>query len=274
MIEYPNIEKKTSSPKKDFDTAQIDTFYGIKNEGEIPVRKIELHTTAAPAVKKLFDPIPRITNAANWEIIILIISFLMLGFAKAFRNNRFKQAVKGLYNYSVALEITREEKVFFHQSNLIFTIIHLLTSSLFLYQRKEIIHSTRLEANSFISFLIILGFIVATYIIKYVFAKVLFFILNDNSIVSEYIFNISLYNNLLGVTLIPILLLSYFSSIPAFYVLFYIAIPLMLIIFLFRLIRLYLIGITKGISYFYIFLYICTLEILPLVVLLRIFIIK
>ncbi|PHQ62533.1 MAG: hypothetical protein COC08_00570 [Maribacter sp.] len=141
---------------------------------------------------------------------------------------------------------------------------------MFLYHIREIINVS--PTNNFLFFLLILGFLVIVYLIKYIFSQVLFFILNDINTASEYIFSVSLYNNLLGVVLIPILCVTYFSSLDFNIIFTYIASPLILLIFILRLIRLYLIGISKGISYFYIFLYICTLEILPLVVLFRIFI--
>ena len=273
-ISLDQPKKKSYKLIKKDSAAVIDTFYGIKNEGAIPVRNAILHTVKETPIEKSFSPTLLPQYIANWQVIILIVAIIMLGIAKAFSSNRFKQSIRGLFKYGVALEITREEKVFFHRSNIFFTLIHLLSTSLLLYQIKELIQPPNIAFSDFIFYLLIIAVLMLIYIVKYLFAQILFYILNDQSIVSEYIFNVSLYNNLLGILFLPILCLTYFSDLEFSFILLYLLLPLTVITFGLRLIRLYFIGKSKGISYFYIFLYICTLEILPLVVLLRIFIFK
>jgi hypothetical protein len=257
---------------KDTGYQNTDTFYGIKNQENIPIRNIEKSSTTTPVMEKLFTPTSISREIGSWQIVILITAIILLGVSKAFSRNRFNQAIRALFNYGVAQEITREEKVFFHRSNVLFTLVHLLTLSLLLYHLKEFIHSSNLEIGGILSFLLILLAVTIIYIVKYIFSQVLLFVLDDVSITSEYIFNVSLFNNLLGVILIPILCISYFSSLSFSLILLYLVIPLSLITFVLRLVRMIMIGNGRGISYFYIFLYICTLEILPLVVLFRIFI--
>jgi hypothetical protein len=252
---------------------KTDVVYGMSNEISVPIRQADTTSIQEPIIK-LFDPSPIIDEVANWQILILVVAVLLMGFVRAFSNSRFNQGIKALFNYSVAQEITREEKVFFHRSNILFTIIHLLTLSLFVFQLREAIRMENIDVNKFSFFLLILTFLGIMYFIKYTFSRVLLFVFNDASIAPEYIFNVSLYNNLLGSTLAPVLCITYFTSVSLQTVLLYLAIPLMLIIFIFRLFRMVNIGKIKGVSYFYIFVYICTLEILPLVVLFRIFILE
>ena len=252
---------------------KADIVYGISNEISIPIRQTDVSSIQEP-IEKLFDPSPIIEEVANWQIFILVVAVLLMGFVRAFSNNRFNQGIKALFNYSVAQEITREEKVFFHRSNVLFTIVHLLTLSLFVFQLREAFRLENIDVNKFSFFLLILTFLGTMYFIKYIFSRILLFVFNDASIASEYIFNVSLYNNLLGSTLAPVLCITYFTSVSFQTVLLYLAIPLMLIIFIFRLFRMVNVGEIKGVSYLYIFVYICTLEILPLVVLFRIFIFK
>lgn len=249
-------------------------FYGIKNERAIPIRQVELKTEKVIPINKLFDPSPRQIEIGGWQTVILIVTLILLGFSKAFSSGRFKQTIKAIVNYGVAQEITREEKVFFHSVNILLTIIHIFLISLFIYQVKDVIFYSQTGMYPFVYYLLIVGFILAMYLIKYIFSLILFFIFEDVSISSEYIFNISLYNNLLGVLLIPILGLAYFSSLDFYFILYYLALPTLLATFFLRMVRLYSIGKIKGISFFYIFLYICTLEIIPLVVLFRVFIHK
>lgn len=261
-----------SSYQKTDSLSVVDTVYGIENEELIPIRHTEIAPKKETPIEVLYDPSPLKTGTESWQVIILVIAVLMLGIARAFSNNRYKLGLKALINYGVAQEITREEQVFFHRSNVLLSIAHTLTLSLFLYQIKRMVLNETSEPEGFNSFLVIVGGIVIIYLVKYIFSKVLLFIFNDTASTSEYIFNISLYNNLLGVILIPILCVNYFTVFSFQPFLFYVVVPLGLLVFLFRLIRLFSIGRSRGVLYVYIFLYICTLEILPLVVLYRIFV--
>ena len=123
-------------------------------------------------------------------------------------------------------------------------------------------------------FLVVFAFLFLTYIIKLLFVQLLAFIMEVSQMVDDYVFTITLFNNLLGVFLLPTLSILYFTNMEQAQVLAYIAIPVLLFSFWFRVVRLFVLGSLKGVSYFYIFLYICTLEILPLIVMIKIFILK
>ena len=252
---------------------QKDTVFGINNDMTIPIRQapIKLITTQKPT-KIVLEAQPKVKGVANWQMLILLLAVLFMGFVKAFSNNRYTQGIKALLNYSVAQEITREEKVFFHRSNLFFTAIHLLTTALFVFQLRESLNIGVVEVNQFSIFLSILAFLGGMYSLKYLFFRLLSFIFNEVNVALEYIFNVSLYNSLQGVFLIPILCVAYFTEVSIYFTLMYLAFPLLFFVLLFRMFRLVKIGQQKGVSYVYIFVYICTLEILPLVVLYRIFV--
>lgn len=251
-----------------------DTIYGIDNEIAIPHRNVEIKEVpkTKTEVEILFNPTYKKTDIEPWQTVLLLFGLFLVGFTKAFSNNRFKQSLKALFNYSVAQEITREEKVFFHRTNLLLTLNHIIIISLFIFHLNNILHIY--NKSSLGVFLLIVAFIVLMYSIKYIFSKVLFYVFNDNNIANEYIFNISLFNNFLGILFIPVMALCYFSELSLINVLIYFALPTMVILFIMRIVRLFFAGKLKGISYLHIFLYICTLEILPLVVLYRFFILK
>jgi len=249
-----------------------DTVFGIENEELIPIRHTDLAPEVPVSIDRLYDPSPLNIGTESWQVIILVIAVFLFGIAKSFSNNRFRLGLKALVNYSVAKAITREEQVFFHRSNILLTISYTLILSLFVYQINRMILSLTTVPVGFKSFLIILVGVVLVYLIKYIFSRLFLFVFNEMDSAPEYIFNISLYNNLLGALLIPILCIAYFTLVPFSEVFIYLALPLVFLVFLLRLIRLFRIGTLRGVLYVYIFLYICSFEILPLVVLYRLFI--
>lgn len=255
-----------------------DTIYGITNEKAIPHREdaenvVLKNRQEQTALEVLFSPTELKTKVYAWQTILLLFGLFLVAFVKAFSNNRFKESYKAIINYSVAQEITREEKVFFHRVNLFLSLNYIVCVSLFILFLNNIIN-VNTKATTINLYLTILLFIIVVYTVKFAFSKVLFFVFNDINLSNEYIFNVTLYNNLLGIFFIPILGLCYFSGFNVDFILKYIALPLISISLILRLVRQVVIGKSKGVSYFYIFLYICTLEILPLVVLYRFFILK
>ena len=88
---------------------QEDTVFGINNEMSIPVRQTltESATTSKP-IEKLFDPVPKVVEVANWQVLLLLLSVVFVGLVKSFSSSRFKQGIKALFNYTVAQEITRD----------------------------------------------------------------------------------------------------------------------------------------------------------------------
>jgi len=239
--------------------------YGIKNETSIPTRGYQ------PIKEILFTPTDKVNHIDFWQTLILLFCVILLGFTRAFNMNRFKQVTKSLFSYKTATEIVREEKVFFHRVNLLLSGVHILVISLFIYQLNFLL-SSDYQSTSFLFYLKIVTLVLVIYSLKYIFSRILAIILDEQSLASQYIFSISSYNNLLGIVFIPVLFISSFTDLNPISILKYIALPLLFSIFALRLFRLIVIGSSKSISYVYIFLYICSLEILPLVVLVKIFI--
>jgi len=249
--------------------------YGIKGSEHIPVRTYQTQKEdVIPLVKQLFEPQQREIVVAGWQTLLLVLTITLVGLAKAFSTNRFKETYKSLFNYRVAQAICNEEKVFFHRVNVLLTINYLITISLLILQVKELLNYGNSQVTSGMFFFIILGFLLSIVVLKLAFAQFLAFVFNTPQLVNDYIFTITLFNNLLGILLLPTLSILYFTTMEQVQILSYIAIPVLLFTFIFRVVRLVVIGNLKGVSYFYIFLYICSLEILPLIVLIKIFILK
>lgn len=78
----------------------------------------------------------------------------------------------------------------------------------------------------------------------------------------EYNNNINTFNQLLGIILFPINILVFYTNAMDIFI--YIGISSFCLIYLFKIIRLFKINFSKQLNIFYMFLYLCTLEIIPL----------
>ncbi len=249
---------------------QDSVVFELSSTNKIPIRKaVKQKITTKEPSKITFEPTLKYINNSTWPSIILTITLLLLAFTKAFGTNRIRQIYKSLFSYYSANEVVREEKVFFHQVNFSLFLVYLLTISLLLY-----FTATTINPNNSYSFLYpsIFGLVTLAYLIKFLFNSILAYLFDCAQHIPSYTYNVLLYNYLLGVILIPSLALIYFSDFSNTVILNMVILPLICIVLLIRFIRFFAIGISNNFSYLYIFLYICTLEILPLVVLGKFFI--
>lgn len=249
---------------------QDSVVFELSNINKIPIRKaIKQNTTTKYPSKITFEPTLKYTNNSVWPSIVLTSTLLLLAFTKAYGLNRFRQIYKSTFSYYSANEVVREEKVFFHQVNFSLFLVYLLTISLLLY-----FVTTAINPNNNYPFLYpsIVGLVTLAYLIKFLFNSILAYLFDCVQYIPFYTYNVLLYNYLLGVILIPNLALIYFSDISNTVMLNRVVLPLICIVLLIRFIRFFAIGNSNNFSYLYIILYICTLEILPLVVLGKFFI--
>jgi len=249
---YNSKANKPSFVQKDT-LNKVDSVYtNIEIEKPIQNKITHIQITKSP-VEILFTPSLRNNQIYSWQIIILLINIIILGLAKAMNKNRFNHMIKSLFSMSTSNEILREEKVLFHPSTLIFTFVYII---------------------SFNYFLLVVSSITIIYLSKFITNSILTFVFEKTELTFQYIYTISIYNSLLGILIIPIISLIYFTTIKLSIVLFLFIIPLICITLILRILRLSNIAVQNNVSFLYIFLYICTLEIFPLVVLFNVLILK
>ncbi|MCB9363862.1 MAG: DUF4271 domain-containing protein [Flavobacteriales bacterium] len=258
----------------DSNSAPSDTILYEQRFDNIPTRKI-VPLVAHKQGKEIenLPYTPEINNAINttWQTMLLLIAFGLLGFIKAFSSTRFNQIIKSIFSMHAAEEVVREEKVFFHRVNLSLFLLYvigvlLLIISILIFYSSDVILSG--------IYIKIALFIIAAYVVKFTSTLVISAIFSRKDLSETYAYNTLIYNYLFGVILLPCLAFIYFSNIPFEIIINYVIIPSFAFTFLFRIFRLFMVGIQNNFFVLYIILYICTLEILPLVVLSKFFIFK
>jgi len=149
---------------------------------------------------------------------------------------------------------------------------YFITTGLFVFMAMNYYGLYLSYTHGFISFLTFSLLITTIYFIKIASIKILGFIFLQKKVIDEYIHNLKLFNITIGIVLLPIIicipflnayLVSESHLIQSGFIIF-------IIIFIFKLIRGFFVSYRQNVSVFYILLYLCTLEILPLALLLRI----
>lgn len=212
---------------------------------------------------------------ADWFTVSLLIVITAVTFLKVFYSKIFFQILKAFFNNNTANQIIRDENLLVQRASILLSIICYLVLALFAYKGSLYfqVENTYL-GKGFALFLAIALFIAIAYSVKMIVLKFLGGLFYINKPVTAYIFNLFLINNVLGIVLIPVII--FFAYLPVYTdILLYSGLIIVLLFYIYRLVK-GMISWTGSthMNLFYLFLYICALEIAPLLILSKIILIQ
>ncbi|MBL0341406.1 MAG: DUF4271 domain-containing protein [Bacteroidetes bacterium] len=216
-------------------------------------------------------PVSVTRRNADWFTIAIVIVVIAFTWIKAFYFKIFKQLIAAFFSNSITNQMVRDENILVQRASILMSFIFYLTSSLFIYQISVFFEwDYPFLSDGIVRFLVISLIIAFTYSFKMVLMKGLGEVFNLDKPVSTYIFNIFLINNMLGLFLIPIIVTIAFVVTYSTPFVIYTGVAIVIISFIYRLVRAFTIWLTlQGVSFFYLILYFCTLEIAPMLIIIK-----
>jgi len=208
--------------------------------------------------------IPNENIAEPWMLFLILLGFLGLAYVRAVHRKRFSMLFQTFINWKLSKQIIRYEKVYTHPANLILTFNYLFCIPLFFSLGYKIISSSQFSVVQ-------LFFIIQLPLLFYILIKFLAYrfsawLFDEREIIEEYVFQANLFNKYLAVSCLILSTLLLYSPISP-KILVGIGLSTLFLFLLFQVIRGLIIGIEGGKSLYLIILYLCTLEILPWLIL-------
>ena len=200
-------------------------------------------------------------NYSDTFFLILTFDLLLIAFLKAFYQKFTKQLFLSVFAQRYANQYLKEENVFTERVTFLITTIMLINISLFL---SKAIYGESLTPFNFwnVAMIIIVFFLIKTIIIHLL--GHLFLI---KSLAKLGVYFSFLFDRIMGVILFPIIVFMFFSPINLSPILFTSSVVIIVLFLIIKIFWIWKIGISGfGLSKYYLFLYLCTLEILPLLV--------
>ncbi len=217
-------------------------------------------------------PLPLNKNTPDWIFPLVILMVAAFAWLRAFYNKYFLQVVSAFFNNNLANQIVRDENILVQRASILLNLVFSLVVALFLYF-VSIHFNWSLNGMSFgLSRYIFFALIVsAAYTVKFIVLRICGYLFQVEKETATYIFNIFLINNAVGTLLIPLVLFIAFSSAISTTLLISISVFFIACGFLYRIIRGIIAGFSSpAFSLYYLFLYLCALEIAPLIVLIKV----
>lgn len=212
------------------------------------------------------EPVADLTGS-SWVSFFLFAAFSALVVLRVFDGRRLTQLAGGFFRASSVSMLYREENALTGRASLLLILNFLLVTPLFVWQT---IGYFNLPQEGMQQYGILALAFVVLYLLKAAVTRFMGFVFDKKEAALEYTYNILLFNKTLGLLLFPVtVLLAFAREIPPLWLI-GTGLGMWGIILVYRLFRGILIGVsTSGFSLVYIFLYLCTLEILPFFVILK-----
>ncbi len=210
------------------------------------------------------------TSAPDWFLVIFILIFIQLARIRLFFGKFLAPVVKSLVNYQSAHNLYMNKNLLYQGASWGFSFIFFLVVPLFVYQVWDHFEIILFPLPDFLRYLMILGAVLCWYILRYLASLFVGSFSGTKKIFGEYFHTISLSTRNVGLFLIPITLLLAYARFDLSEVLIYAGFTIFFVLYLLRVFRLFRLFISKNISVFYTILYLCALEILPVLILFRI----
>ena len=218
------------------------------------------------------EPVKKPVYHYDWMLGVFLMVLIFFAYIKVTYNKRLREIINAALKPNPG-PIVRDDNVLSQRVSIFLSIVFLLNLSLFIFQAVTYYGFHLFNGEGFVLFIKILTAVFLLNLAKTIVIGLLGFILKLKDEISEYILNMFLFNKTSGLFVAPLLVfIAYFHGFNANYFIFAAA-GIFSISFIKRLIRTVFVGINKiHLSKIYLLLYICTLEIIPLLILVKVII--
>jgi Domain of unknown function (DUF4271) len=226
-----------------------------KSPGATTLQEITRIQDRNEGIQKNFNP--------DWLIAIIIGSLVILAWLKLFFNKFFDQVIISMWNFQLGSKFLRDQGIFSRRVGLILNINFLLVFGLFMYLVFTHFNINPLSLKPFPAYLLYTGVLTILLLIRYILTSLTGKIFKQEEYFREYLYHILIIYKNLGIVFVPIVFcIAYIQENLRIYFII-IAFVLIAFAYLFRFIKGYQLIIKKDVFIFYLILYLCTLEIMP-----------
>jgi Domain of unknown function (DUF4271) len=211
---------------------------------------------------------PEVALSEDWMILVFLFALVTLAYTRRYHPLRISRLWNSTWNVRILRQAIREEPNT-PRANLLFNLSFFLMTALVIYLIVKYYHLTPLGLSGFPLYLLLIGGVAGAYLIKTLSIRFVQMIADGDYGLTEYEYNVFLINRVIGLLLFPVTLFLAYSPLIVISPFVTFALVVFIIMIIYRMFRGLFNAAGSGVPLFYIFFYICTLEILPLLVFTR-----
>lgn len=230
--------------------------------------------TEIPADGQL-DLSQRDLDSPYWTIGVFVFSLALFAWVRLVHARKLTQQFKCFVSARFVKQAIREEFVLSHSATLALGVNFIISAGLLLWlivNEYGLLPPIFISFNEIALFFVCSSIVIGTYAVKTIGIRFTKFLLQADYGIEEYLFNTYLFNNMLGLFLVPVMIAIIFTNEAVADMLLPTAMISAGVFYVLRVFRGIITALGHGASPVYLFLYLCTLEILPLVAIYSVFV--
>jgi hypothetical protein len=216
---------------------------------------------------RIADKLP--IHQPTWYFIYLFTLAGLIAWIRLYYGNILVQTVEAATNYQATSKMYNDNSLLKKQLDRFLHLVYFFSIAFFLLvlEQQKGFHPFDLKGPWLLLFN--LGLLTGLFLFRVVLHSITGVLFNCVGTVREYLYNMFIFNKLLGLSVLPFIFLLLYTPEVLQKILFWVSVLVASGIIFMRLIRGLVFSYRKDISIFYMFLYLCALEISPLVLLYR-----
>jgi len=200
----------------------------------------------------------------DWITMLLILSFIFLGWVRLFNKNYFTAFFKSIVSYSDSNTIYREKNAVTVRSSFLLNLFFIINGALFVILLNQFFKI--FEAEGIQLFLFTFSSLIGLYIFRAVNSKFIGNVFLKQKVFDEYFFNVNLFTKITGFALFPLNVALRFAPYSYQNIIIYTGLLVIVLFYFFLIVRAFQLIIRKNKSLFYMILYLCAFEFAPFLI--------
>jgi Domain of unknown function (DUF4271) len=205
----------------------------------------------------------------DWVLPVIIFSAFIYGIIKAELRKYFQGILKFISFHGINENASRDIGALFQWQSTLFNLASFINISLFAFFTSLWYNVVPFEGKKFFYWLIILAIIIFILTVRHFVCIIIGNMSSEKELFREYLICIYRTYRLAGLFLLFLTVLILYTTFIPVNILFYTGFSLVALAYFVRALRLFLIFINRHVSIFYLILYLCALEILPVVIIVK-----
>ena len=274
LANIPNNKSLITSYKEDlwFKTNKDSCCYIVKKQDVISYKPIIIlekkgstnYSEKGHSIKE------RNQNNSDWTFVPLLVGLFLLASIVTLYRKFLGQLFESVIYRFTSNKLFNDKNIHFQRLAIMLDVLFILSFSLVVDQiAKRFQIYTPPENIKYIIFLASCSFLLVLRFFRWTVFRLSALFSNHQSFFSELFNSSSLYTRILGVFLLPFVFLITYSTGFISTICIYISVFSIFIMLILRIVSMFKVFIVRGFSIFYFILYLCALEIAPLLVILK-----
>jgi len=229
---------------------------GLKNE----------HTALKTETAKPLDiqPVTRHNQTHDWLLGIFFLLVVLFVWIRTFYSKFFGTLANALISFHLSVKLFEEKNVLSHRVSIVLDFIYIVVFSVFIFEFIDFTHFSGVRMTGFNLFLLLINILMLYTLMRNILLRLTGSLFLVRPLFLEYIHNTFVINKGLGIALFPVVIMAQYLPHCLAPAVLWTGVILFGLAILYKTMRAYQIIIRRDVLLFYLILYLCTLEILPL----------